>query len=68
MQTQYNTNAMSDGCIRFFTADFPTMYEMDTTPIQVEEYHVPTQLDYKEDNQPISWESSLSVLISCHGA
>ena len=59
---------MSDGCIRFFTADYPTMYEMDTTPIQVEEYHVPIQVDYKEDSQTMSWENSVSILLSCHGA
>ena len=64
-QYQYNTNAMSDGCIRFYTADFSTMYEIDTTPIQVEKYHVP---DIRTDSQAMSWESSLSVLMSCHGA
>ena len=64
-QYQYNTNAMSDGCIRFYTADFPTMYEIDTTPIQVENYHVP---DVRTDIQTMSWENSLSVLMSCHGA
>jgi hypothetical protein len=58
---------MSDGCIRFFMDDYPTMSQLETTTNLVDQYQPPTKSLGSDPDVRISWEETIKIVMTSLG-
>lgn len=58
---------MSDGCIRLFMDEYPTVPAIETTTDPVDKYQPPTNSLVSESYTNMSWEETIHIVMTSIG-